>query len=252
MLPTNTANLRRFCHSQETPGPIVHPPEPKSEFVVTPANASDYATSGLNSHLPKEGEVGKGEVNNAATWDEFPNGRFGDVNSPAFGTQDLWGGYSRLVGPTFPLISLPIRLPCGVGNVQRNEASQWARPTSPADITSICLRFLTFHASSWPFSPSPLSSESQLILPHLKRLAHLGWWPVGSQPAVDGARSEDETVGWGPRSGYVYQKAFVEFFVGEEEVRRLEGRVRERGKGEVDLLACNFKVGRSLFAFVLF
>lgn len=69
---------------------------------------------------------------------------------------------------------------------------------------------------------------------------------------MDGARSEDETVGWGPRSGYVYQKAFVEFFVGEEEVRRLEGRVRERGKGEVDLLACNFKVGRSLFTFVPF
>lgn len=34
----------------------------------------------------------------------------------------------------------------------------------------------------------------------------------------------------------------MEFFVGEEEVRRLEGRVRERGGGEVDLLACNFEV----------
>lgn len=49
-------------------------------------------------------------------------------------------------------------------------------------------------------------------------------------------------VGWGPRNGYVYQKAFVEFFVGEEEVRRLERRVGERGRGEVDLLACNYKV----------
>lgn len=82
---------------QETPGPIVHPPEPTTEFIVTPAGASTYAASGINAWLPKEGEIGKGEVNNAATWDEFPNGRFGDVNSPAFGTQDLWGGYSRLV-----------------------------------------------------------------------------------------------------------------------------------------------------------
>lgn len=63
---------------------------------------------------------------------------------------------------------------------------------------------------------------------------------------MDGVRSEDETVGWGPRYGYVYQKAFVEFFVGEEEVRRLERRVGERGRGEVDLLACNFKVRSGL------
>lgn len=97
VFPIHKAESKLFVPTQETPGPVVHPPEPNSEFVVTPADASTYATSGMNSHLPKEGEVGKGEVNNAATWDEFPNGRFGDVNSPAFGTQDLWGGYSRLV-----------------------------------------------------------------------------------------------------------------------------------------------------------
>jgi hypothetical protein len=41
-----------------------------------------------------EGEAGRGELNNAATWDDFPNGRFGDFKSPAFGYQDLWGGSS--------------------------------------------------------------------------------------------------------------------------------------------------------------
>lgn len=68
---------------------------------------------------------------------------------------------------------------------------------------------------------------------------------------MDGAKSEDEVVGWGPSGGYVYQKAFVEFFVGQEEVRRLEVRVREwevrNGGGQVDLLACNFKVGQGCF-----
>ena len=44
--------------------------------------------------------MGKGEANYAATWDEFPNGRFGDVNSPAFGSQDLWGGFGRIVSAT--------------------------------------------------------------------------------------------------------------------------------------------------------
>lgn len=39
-------------------------------------------------------DAGRGELNNAATWDDFPNGRFGDFKSPAFafGNQDLWGG----------------------------------------------------------------------------------------------------------------------------------------------------------------
>lgn len=38
-----------------------------------------------------EGEAGKGELNNAASWDDFPNGRFGDYKSPAYGETDLWG-----------------------------------------------------------------------------------------------------------------------------------------------------------------
>ena len=61
-------------------------------------------------------------------------------------------------------------------------------------------------------------------------------WPVGSQPAVDGARSDDEIVGWGPSGGYVYQKAFVEFFCTDEMADALEKRVREHGHGVVDLL----------------
>ena len=36
--------------------------------------------------------IGKGEITSASTWDEFPNGRFGDVQSPAYGVQDPWGG----------------------------------------------------------------------------------------------------------------------------------------------------------------
>ena len=72
--------------------------------MVSPASATNIAANGLSSHhRPGEGDIGKGEVNNAATWDEFPNGRFGDVNSPAFGNQDLWGNFSRLVSVLSPL-----------------------------------------------------------------------------------------------------------------------------------------------------
>jgi methylenetetrahydrofolate reductase (NADPH) len=37
-------------------------------------------------------DVGKGEINHPTTWDEYPNGRFGDPKSPAYGGVDLWGG----------------------------------------------------------------------------------------------------------------------------------------------------------------
>ena len=41
---------------------------------------------------PDLGSAGRGELNYAATWDEFPNGRFGDFKSPAYGVQNLWDG----------------------------------------------------------------------------------------------------------------------------------------------------------------
>lgn len=87
---------------KESIGPADQPTTTNPDLIVTPARATSSAANGLASHVtkPKEGDTGKGEVNYAATWDEFPNGRFGDVNSPAFGSQDLWGGFGRIVSAT--------------------------------------------------------------------------------------------------------------------------------------------------------
>ncbi|KAH9066364.1 methylenetetrahydrofolate reduct [Lactarius vividus] len=197
----------------ESPGSAEQPTATNTELIVTPASATSSATTGLAAHVPKDGDTGKGEANYAATWDEFPNGRFGDVNSPAFGTQDLWGGFGRIP-------------PIG------------SRPSTLSDITALSMRFLRGEITSYPFSPAPLSSESQLILPHLLCLAKNGWWPVGSQPAVDGLQSDHGTVGWGPAGGYVYQKSFVEFFASENIVERLEKAIG-KVKGVVDFLAGN-------------
>ena len=59
---------------------------------MTPHAAADRATKELVSSPVVENDAGKGEINNAADWDDFPNGRFGDFKSPAFGNQDPWGG----------------------------------------------------------------------------------------------------------------------------------------------------------------
>lgn len=67
-------------------------PEADQEYTISPSGATNSATLSLSTISMTEGEGGRGELNNAASWDDFPNGRFGDFKSPAFGSQDPWGG----------------------------------------------------------------------------------------------------------------------------------------------------------------
>lgn len=74
---------------------------------------------------------------------------------------------------------------------------------------------------------------------------------MGSQPAIDGAISTDEVVGWGPKGGYVYQKGFVEFFAPEEDVERIVQKIDAEGKGWVDYFAVNLEVRSAFLTFRL-
>jgi methylenetetrahydrofolate reductase (NADPH) len=205
---------------------------------ITPTNATDSATSGLTSIPYADNEAGRGELNNAASWDDFPNGRFGDYKSPAFGDQGPWGGVGISVRQLL-INTAFILMPC----LQRSEAfEQWGHPKTVDDLTHLFLRHLHSKIATTPFSSSPLYDESSTILPHLERLTRKGWWTVGSQPTVDGVTSADEVFGWGPRGGYVFQKAFVEFFADKEDVEKIEKKVSQEGKGLVDYFAGNVQV----------
>ncbi|EDR14910.1 uncharacterized protein LACBIDRAFT_244474 [Laccaria bicolor S238N-H82] len=205
----------------DTPGTMEPPAEMgPPDLLITPTSATDTATSTLATISVTDGEAGRGELNNAATWDDFPNGRFGDFKSPAFGNQDLWGG-SGISGS--------------------DVLAQWNNPKSLDDLTQIFLGHLHAKILTTPFSPTPLSSESLMILPHLERLTRRSWWTVGSQPAVDGVSSGDKVVGWGPRGGYVFQKGFVEFFCEEKDMDVIERRVERNGHGWVHYFAGNYK-----------
>lgn len=79
------------------------PAKQMSELSISPSEASLLAQWGLtNNALPPAPKKGLG---NSATsgsgsqgpsgedsWDEYPNGRFTDVRSPAYGEIDGWGG----------------------------------------------------------------------------------------------------------------------------------------------------------------
>ncbi|GAA5993755.1 hypothetical protein JCM11641_004038 [Rhodosporidiobolus odoratus] len=158
------------------------------------------------------------------SWDEFPNGRFGDARSPAYGEMDGYG-----VGLKLPP-SEALRL--------------WGTPTTLSDVSRIFSSYLRGTISCNPWSEEPLRAETATISTPLSEMNDARhWWTVGSQPAVDGLPSADAVHGFGPKGGYVYQKAFVEFFLSKEELDELERRShadetkrRESGEGDDGLI----------------
>ncbi len=87
-------------------------------------------------------------------------------------------------------------------------------------------RFCRNQLRALPWSNHPPSKETLAITEQLAKMNELGYLTINSQPAVDGAPSNDPTHGWGPKNGYVYQKAYLEFFVGptllNDLIRRIE------------------------------
>ena len=138
----------------------------------------------------------------------------------------------------------------GGGLIQQASAAlkEWGTPTTPSDLSHLFTSYLSGSPShpTTPFCDLPLSPESQTILPTLLKLnsAEKQYWTVGSQPAVDAADSGDKVHGWGPEGGYVFQKAFVEFFVPKEEVERVRAKVEGRGV-EFSMYASNKEVRSS-------
>lgn len=57
-----------------------------------------------------------------------------------------------------------------------------------------------------------LSEETALVLGMLKPLNARGLFTICSQPQVNGELSSHKVFGWGPPHGYIYQKAYLEFF----------------------------------------
>ncbi|PGH28844.1 methylenetetrahydrofolate reductase [[Emmonsia] crescens] len=143
---------------------------------------------------------GVGALGREATWDDFPNGRWGDARSPAFGEID---GY----GPSLHVNATVAR-------------RLWGYPTMKQDINNIFQRHISGELHIVPWSEGGtqdtggLNPETATIRDELLQLINgRGWWTLASQPAVNGVRNDHPIFGWGPRGeGFVFQKAFVEFF----------------------------------------
>jgi methylenetetrahydrofolate reductase (NADPH) len=148
---------------------------------------------------------GEGSMGREATWDDFPNGRWGDARSPAFGEID---GY----GPTL--------------HVSTAQALKlWGYPVDTNDISNLFRRHIEGELGALPWSEQGLSPETSTIAKQLLALNAKGWWTVASQPSVNGVRSTDPVFGWGPKNGYVFQKPFVEFFIPSAQFHALKAKL---------------------------
>jgi methylenetetrahydrofolate reductase (NADPH) len=104
-----------------------------------------------------------------------------------------------------------------IPTVQKEDAVKlWGHPTTFKDIADLFQKFCSCKLSALPWSDQPVLSETSVISKQLARVNALGFLTINSQPAVNGVRSDDKMFGWGPSNGYVYQKAYLEFFASPE------------------------------------
>ena len=73
-----------------------------------------------------------------------------------------------------------------------------------------------------PWNNDELSPETFAIADKLASLNRRGILTINSQPNVNGLPSNDEVFGWGQTGGYVYQKAYLEFFTCRKNVEILK------------------------------
>ncbi|KAK5164499.1 methylenetetrahydrofolate reductase 1 [Saxophila tyrrhenica] len=197
--------------------------QPRNRLVVSRERASSTSSNRTAALQAREDEAGvpmeeinsrantlaisegQGEMGREATWDDFPNGRWGDARSPAYGEIDGYG------------VSLHVSTP---------EAMRlWGRPTSVEDISNVFRRHLEGEINAMPWSEDALQPETLTIKEQLLGMIEKGWWTVASQPAVNGLRSSDPVFGWGPKNGFVFQKPFVEFFLSSSDWKKLRAEL---------------------------
>jgi methylenetetrahydrofolate reductase (NADPH) len=204
--------------------------DPRNRAIVSRPSNPDYETNAQGAGLVAEPintrantlaiSEGEGVLGREATWDDFPNGRWGDARSPAYGEIDGYG------------VSLHMSVTQAV--------SLWGYPKSVEDISTIFIKHMKGELTAIPWSEEGLMPESNIIQQQLLDLNARGWWTVASQPAINGRRSNDSTFGWGPQHGFVFQKAFVEFFLPNADWTKLLERLRsEAVKETVCFYACN-------------
>lgn len=116
---------------------------------------------------------------------------------------------------------------CSLKHIREDCLSMWGGPSTQEEVYDLFAKYCRGELSALPWSDLPLCPESDVIREKLAAINLLGFLTINSQPAVDGIASSDHVYGWGPKNGYVYQKAYLEFFVSPEDLQLLTQHIVE-------------------------
>lgn len=137
-------------------------------------------------------------------WDDFPNGRWGDARSPAFGELSN----SHFFQPS-------------VGRKEDRLAMWGEAPLHPEEIFEVFAKFVEGTLPILPWCEAAPISETSMISSPLAAINRSGFLTINSQPAINGEKSDHPMCGWGGVGGRVYQKAYIEFFTSFEKLNLL-------------------------------
>uniref|UniRef100_W5L444 Methylenetetrahydrofolate reductase (NADPH) n=1 Tax=Astyanax mexicanus TaxID=7994 RepID=W5L444_ASTMX len=145
-------------------------------------------------------------------WDDFPNGRWGNSSSPAFGElTDYYLFYLKSKSSKEALLKM------------------WEEElTSEDSVYQVFTNYITAEPNKsghkvmcLPWNDDPLAPETNMLKEELEKVNRRGVLTINSQPNINGKPSSDPIVGWGPPGGYVFQKSYLEFFTSSENVNAL-------------------------------
>lgn len=154
----------------------------------------------------------KSYIHRTQEWDDFPNGRWGNSASPAFG--ELKDYYLFYLQSRWRKDKL---------------RAMWGEELAgEEDVFHVFQRFISNKKNkngvkviSIPWSDDELAKETSFLTEQLAYINSCGFLTINSQPAINARPSTDPVVGWGSKGGYVYQKAYLEFFTSLSFVEQL-------------------------------
>lgn len=146
----------------------------------------------------------KSYISRTQGWDQYPRGRWGDSNNPSYGALSD----HQFMRPRAR---------------DKKLQEEWVIPLkSVEDVHERFTNYCLGKVRSSPWSElDGLQPETKIIDDKLASLNSKGFLTINSQPAVNGERSDSPTVGWGGPGGYVYQKAYLEFFCSKDKLELL-------------------------------
>ncbi|XP_075663566.1 putative methylenetetrahydrofolate reductase (NADH) [Castanea sativa] len=146
----------------------------------------------------------KSYISRTIGWDQYPRGRWGDSCNPSYGALSDY----QFMRPRAR---------------DKKLLEEWVTPlTNVDDIQEKFKKYCLGKLRSSPWSElDGLQPETRIINEQLGKIITKGFLTVNSQPAVNGEKSDSPSVGWGGPGGYVYQKAYVEFFCSREKLDAL-------------------------------